>query len=124
MLGCVGIESRFSLWVFDTDADSDPDTDAWGQGLLDGFIVRRGLVGSAALSDGNSVLLRLSVILAAILLDLGREGLTRRTDPLRKGCFAAMNWRSTAGRQSSKHAPGKGTRLTAQWHGLTTMSAG
>ena len=83
MPGCVGIEPGFSLWVFDTDADSDPDTDAWGQGLLDGFIVRRGLVGSAALSDGNSVLLRPSVIIAAILLDLGPEGLTRRTDPRR-----------------------------------------
>ena len=35
--------------------------------------------------------------------------LTRRTDPLRKGCFAAMNWRS------SMHAPGEGTRPSDPW---------
>ncbi len=34
-------------------------------------------------------------------------GLTRRTDPLRKGCFASMNWRS------SVQAPGEGTRPSA-----------
>jgi hypothetical protein len=64
--------------------------------LLDGFIVRRGLVGSAALSDGNSVLLRPSVIIAAILSGLRPKGLTRRTDLLLRPCFAAMNWRSIA----------------------------
>jgi hypothetical protein len=40
------------------------------------------------------------------------NGLTRRTDPQRKGCFAAMNW------QSSMHAPGGGTRPSAMWLGL------
>jgi hypothetical protein len=35
--------------------------------------------------------------------------LTRRTDPLRKGCFAAMNW------WSLMHAPGEGTRPSDPW---------
>jgi hypothetical protein len=35
--------------------------------------------------------------------------LTRRTDPFRKGCFAAMNW------WSSMHAPGEGTRPSDPW---------
>ena len=40
--------------------------------------------------------------------------LTRRTDPLWKGCFTAMNWQPTALLRSSLHAPGEGTRPTAQ----------
>jgi hypothetical protein len=39
--------------------------------------------------------------------------LTRRTDPPRKGCFAAMNGLSTARLRSSMHAPGEGPRPTA-----------
>ncbi len=41
--------------------------------------------------------------------------LAQRTGPQRKGCFAAMNWVSTAGLQSSMNAPGEGTRPTAPW---------
>ena len=41
-----------------------------------------------------------------------QNGLTRRTDPLRKGCFGAMNWRS------STPAPGEGTRPSDPWLGL------
>jgi hypothetical protein len=41
---CIGIESGSSLWGFDPDADADPDTDACGEGLPGGWLVRRGRV--------------------------------------------------------------------------------
>ena len=46
---------------------------------------------------------------------VGLADLTRRTDPLQPGCFAAMNWRSAARLQSSRHAPGEGTRPSDPW---------
>jgi hypothetical protein len=46
-------------------------------------------------------------------IGIEEECLLRRTDPLRKGCFAAMNGRSAGRLQSSVHAPGEGTRPTA-----------
>jgi len=48
---------------------------------------------------------------------------TLRTDPLRKGWSAAMNWRSTARLRSAMHAPGEGTRPAILWLGAQRTGA-